>query len=62
MAYYTSISKQKAVEILGEVKNQSKELLRVKTLKSGLLRNAWVKNVNMGEFEYASDDMLYNGY
>ena len=54
---YTSISKQKAVEILGEVKIKAKNS-EGKDVEVWTLRNSWVKNVNMGEFEYASDDML----
>jgi len=54
---YTSISKQKAVEILGEVRIKAKNA-EGKDVEVWTLRNAWVKNVNMGEFEYASDDML----
>jgi len=54
---YTSISKQKAVEIMGEVRIKAKNA-EGKDVEVWTLKNAWVKNVNMGEFEYASDDML----
>ena len=54
---YKSISKQRAVEILGEIKIKAKNA-DGKDVEIWTLRNAWVKNVNMTEFEYASDDML----
>ena len=54
---YQSISKQRAVEILGEIKIKAKNA-DGKDIEIWTLRNAWVKNVNMNEFEYASDDML----
>lgn len=54
---YASISKQRAVEILGEIKIRAKNA-EGKDVEVWTLRNAWVKNVNMNEFEYASDDML----
>jgi hypothetical protein len=54
---YASISKQRAVEILGEIKIKAKNA-DGKDIEIWTLRNAWVKNVNMNEFEYASDDML----
>jgi hypothetical protein len=54
---YSSISKQRAVEILGEIKIKAKNA-DGKDIEIWTLRNAWVKNVNMNEFEYASDDML----
>ena len=54
---YDSISKQKAVEVLGEVKIKAKNAEGA-DVEIWTLRNAWVKNVTMGEFEYASDDML----
>jgi|TARA_R110000796_G_scaffold4659_2_gene17890 hypothetical protein len=54
---YASISKQKAVEVLGEVKIKAKNA-EGKDVEIWTLKNAWVKNVNMNNFEYASDDML----
>lgn len=54
---YESISKQKAVEVLGEVKIKAKNA-EGKDVEVWTLKNAWVKNVGMGDFEYASDDML----
>ena len=54
---YESISKQKAVEVLGEVKIKAKNA-EGKDVEIWTLKNAWVKDVNMGEFEYESDDML----
>tara|TARA_A100001391_G_scaffold197779_1_gene178409 strand:- start:870 stop:1460 length:591 start_codon:yes stop_codon:yes gene_type:complete len=54
---YASISKQRAVETLGEIKIKAKNA-DGKDVEIWTLRNAWIKNVNMNEFEYASDDML----
>jgi len=54
---YESISKKKAVEVLGEIKIKAKNA-DGKDVEIWTLRNAWIKNVNMNEFEYASDDML----
>ena len=43
--------------VLGEVKIKAKNA-EGKDVEIWTLKNAWVKDVNMGEFEYESDDML----
>tara|TARA_Y100001938_G_C7976534_1_gene372050 strand:+ start:45 stop:638 length:594 start_codon:yes stop_codon:yes gene_type:complete len=54
---YESISKKRAVEVLSQPKIKAKNA-DGNDVEIWTLINAWVKNVNMGEFEYASDDML----
>tara|TARA_R100001510_G_C7656308_1_gene216181 strand:+ start:2653 stop:3246 length:594 start_codon:yes stop_codon:yes gene_type:complete len=54
---YLSISKKRAVEVLGQPKIKAKDA-DGEDVEIWTLVNAWVKNVNMDSFEYASDDML----
>jgi len=54
---YLSISKKRAVEVLGQPKIKAKDA-DGGDVEIWTLVNAWVKNVNMDSFEYASDDML----
>ena len=54
---YMSISKQKAVEILGSVQIKSKNA-EGKDVEVWTLKNAWVKNVTMSDYDYTSDEML----
>tara|TARA_Y100000592_G_scaffold43251_1_gene68724 strand:- start:7506 stop:8090 length:585 start_codon:yes stop_codon:yes gene_type:complete len=54
---FKSISKKAAVEALKEPKIRAKNA-EGQTVEEWTLKNAWVKNVNMDSFEYASDDML----
>lgn len=54
---YLSISKKRAVEVLGQPKIKAKDAEGA-DIEIWTLVNAWVKNVNMDSFEYASDDML----
>ena len=54
---YRSISKKRAVEVLGQPQIIAKNA-DGNDVEKWTLVNAWVKNVNMDSFEYASDDMM----
>ena len=54
---YQSISKEAAVNVLGEVKIKAKNAEGA-NVEVWTLKNAWVKNADMSDFDYTSDDML----
>ena len=57
---YLSISKKRAVEVLSQPKIKAKDA-EGHDVEVWTLINAWVKNVDMDNFEYASDEMLSMG-
>jgi hypothetical protein len=54
---YSSISKEAAVNVLGEVKIKAKDA-EGSNVEIWTLKNAWVRDVAMQDFDYTSDDML----
>jgi 1,2-phenylacetyl-CoA epoxidase PaaB subunit len=54
---YQSISKEASVNILGEVKIKAKNAEGA-NVEIWTLKNAWVKNATMSDFDYTSEDML----
>jgi len=54
---FTTISKAKAVQALGQVTIQQIDHAG-KEVETWVLKNAWVKDVKFGELDYTSDEMV----
>ena len=53
-----TISKQAATTALGRVEISQLGAGEDEVIESWVLRNAWIKNVSLGELDYSSDDMV----